>query len=41
LNENLKNYFNVFAVTGMHEGLINVGYRGGMSDPSASYTPMS
>ncbi len=33
LNENLKNYFNVFAVTGMHEGLINVGYRQGMNDP--------
>ncbi|HOJ45513.1 MAG TPA: anaerobic ribonucleoside-triphosphate reductase [Bacilli bacterium] len=33
LNENLKNYFNVFAVTGMHEGLINVGYRLGMNDP--------
>lgn len=29
-NENLKNYFNVFAVTGMHEGLINLGFEGGM-----------
>ncbi len=33
LNDNLKNYFNVFAVTGMHEGLINIGYRDGMNDP--------
>lgn len=32
LNSNLKNYFNVFAVTGMHEGLINVGYKDGMND---------
>ncbi|NCA94841.1 MAG: ribonucleoside-triphosphate reductase, partial [Epsilonproteobacteria bacterium] len=32
-NKNLKNYFNVFAVTGMHEGLINVGYPLGMNDP--------
>lgn len=31
-NDNLKNYFNVFAVTGMHEGLINMGYKGGMLD---------
>jgi ribonucleoside-triphosphate reductase (formate) len=33
LNDNLSNYFNVFAVTGMHEGLINIGYRQGMNDP--------
>lgn len=32
-NKDLKNYFNVFAVTGMHEGLINSGYAGGMKDP--------
>lgn len=31
-NEDLKNYFNVFAVTGMHEGLINMGYKDGMKD---------
>jgi hypothetical protein len=29
-NRNLKNYFNVFAVTGMHEGLINLGYERGL-----------
>ncbi|MCW6094595.1 hypothetical protein LAV60_15595 [Clostridium sporogenes] len=29
-NRDLKNYFNVFAITGMHEGLINAGYAGGM-----------
>jgi len=32
-NTNLKNYFNVFAITGMHEGLINSGYKLGMNDP--------
>ncbi|MBE0701360.1 MAG: ribonucleoside-triphosphate reductase, partial [Acholeplasmataceae bacterium] len=32
-NHDLKNYFNVFAVTGMHEGLINIGYKLGMNDP--------
>jgi ribonucleoside-triphosphate reductase len=26
-NDNLKNYFNVFGVVGMHEGLINTGYK--------------
>jgi ribonucleoside-triphosphate reductase (formate) len=31
-NNDLKNYFNVFAVTGMHEGLINVGFKEGMND---------
>ncbi|HAS92858.1 MAG TPA: ribonucleoside-triphosphate reductase [Clostridiales bacterium] len=31
-NDNLKNFFNVFAVTGMHEGLINIGYNDGMYD---------
>jgi ribonucleoside-triphosphate reductase len=31
-NQNLKNYFNVFAVTGMHEGLINIGYPEGLND---------
>lgn len=31
LNRDLSNYFNVFAVTGMHEGLINIGFAGGMS----------
>ncbi|WP_138417255.1 anaerobic ribonucleoside-triphosphate reductase [Aquibacillus sediminis] len=31
-NKNLKNYFNVFAVTGMNEGLINVGYPHGIKD---------
>lgn len=29
-NDNLDNYFNVFAVTGMHEGLINIGYEEGI-----------
>ncbi len=32
-NSDLRNYFNVFAVTGMHEGLINAGYKKGMIDP--------
>lgn len=32
-NNNLKNYFNVFAVTGMHEGLINRGFSEGLNDP--------
>lgn len=31
-NHDLRNYFNVFAVTGMHEGLINIGFKDGMSD---------
>ena len=31
-NENLKNYFNVFAVSGMHEALINIGYKDGVKD---------
>jgi len=31
-NDNLKNYFNVFAVTGMHEGLINIGFVDGIND---------
>jgi ribonucleoside-triphosphate reductase (formate) len=34
-NQNLKNYFNVFAVTGMHEGLINIGYDGGLNNEKA------
>ncbi|PZD96053.1 ribonucleoside-triphosphate reductase [Paenibacillus sambharensis] len=33
LNRDLANYFNVFAVTGMHEGLVNIGYAGGMDNP--------
>jgi len=32
LNRDLSNYFNVFAVAGMHEGLINRGYPGGMNN---------
>ncbi len=32
LNRNLSNYFNVFGVAGMHEGLINCGYSGGMKN---------
>lgn len=32
-NDNLKNYFNVFAITGMHEGLVNVGFANGMNNP--------
>ena len=32
LNKDLSNYFNVFAVTGFHEGLINIGYKEGMND---------
>jgi len=32
LNPNLSNYFNVFGVAGMHEGLINCGYSGGMNN---------
>lgn len=31
-NKNLKNYFNVFAVSAMHEGLINIGYEEGLKD---------
>ncbi|KAB8129905.1 ribonucleoside-triphosphate reductase [Gracilibacillus oryzae] len=31
-NHNLKNYFNVFAVTGMHEGLMNLGLKSGIKD---------
>jgi len=31
-NEDLKNYFNVFAVSAMNEGLINIGFKGGMKD---------
>lgn len=31
-NHNLKNYFNVFAVTGMHEGLVNIGFKEGLND---------
>lgn len=31
-NHNLKNYFNVFAITGMHEGLINLGYIDGLKN---------
>jgi anaerobic ribonucleoside-triphosphate reductase len=32
-NRDLRNYFNVFAVTGLHEGLINIGYTDGIKDP--------
>ncbi|GBF73545.1 ribonucleoside-triphosphate reductase [Paenibacillus sp. 598K] len=32
LNKDLSNYFNVFAITGMHEGLVNSGFSGGMND---------
>ncbi|MFD1361089.1 anaerobic ribonucleoside-triphosphate reductase [Lentibacillus salinarum] len=31
-NNNLKNYFNVFAITGVNEGLINIGYQDGIKD---------
>src|SRR5690625_898648 len=31
-NKDLKNYFNVFALTGMNEGIINLGYRDGIKD---------
>lgn len=31
-NKDLKNYFNVFAVSAMHEGLINIGFKDGMKD---------
>ncbi len=31
-NRDLSNYFHVFAVTGMHEGLFNSGYAQGMND---------
>lgn len=31
-NHDLRNYFNVFAVTGMHEGLVNVGFSDGIND---------
>jgi ribonucleoside-triphosphate reductase (formate) len=31
-NHNLKNYFNVFAITGMNEGLVNIGYENGIKD---------
>jgi ribonucleoside-triphosphate reductase len=33
-NTSLKNYFNVFGVVGMHEGLINIGYKDGLNNPS-------
>lgn len=33
-NKDLKNYFNVFSLTGMHEGLINTGYNTGLKDPN-------
>lgn len=33
-NDNLKNYFNVFAVSGMHEALINIGYENGLLNAS-------
>lgn len=32
LNRDLSNYFNVFAVAGMHEGLINSGYSEGLNN---------
>jgi anaerobic ribonucleoside-triphosphate reductase len=32
-NQSLKNYFNVFGVIGMHEGLINIGYKDGLNNP--------
>lgn len=31
-NKDLKNYFNVFAVTGMHEALINIRYENGLKN---------
>lgn len=31
-NKDLRNYFNVFAITGMHEGLINSGYVNGLKN---------
>ena len=31
-NSNLRNYFNVFGIVGMHEGLINIGYREGLNN---------
>jgi len=31
-NKDLKNYFNVFALTGMHEALINVGFKDGIKN---------
>ncbi|TCS79911.1 anaerobic ribonucleoside-triphosphate reductase [Tepidibacillus fermentans] len=31
-NKDLKNYFNVFAITSMHEGLINIGFKDGIKD---------
>jgi len=34
-NNDLRNYFNVFAITGMHEGLINLGYQKGLNDTDA------
>lgn len=34
-NHDLRNYFNVFAVTGMHEGMINLGYKDGLLDVDA------
>ncbi|RXZ81621.1 ribonucleoside-triphosphate reductase [Paenibacillaceae bacterium] len=32
LNHDLSHYFNVFGVAGMHEGLINSGFEGGMNN---------
>lgn len=31
-NKDLSNYFNVFAVSAMHEGLINIGYKDGIKN---------
>lgn len=31
-NHDLKNYFNVFALTGMNEGLVNLGFKEGIKD---------
>ncbi len=31
-NKDLRNYFNVFAISAMHEGLINIGYIGGLNN---------
>lgn len=32
-NRDLSGFFNVFSLAGVHEGLINIGFQGGVADP--------
>ena len=34
-NQDLKNYFNVFAITGMHEAMLTLGYKDGLKTQAA------